>query len=519
MNNLELARKYREFGFSVFPLIPKDKKPLIAWKKYQEHFATDTELQQWFDGTQNGIAIVTGPISDLIVLDADSEQTAQWVEQKGIGEGLRVKTAKGMHYYLKWQDGFRNAVRLKDLGGLDIRGAGGYVAAPGTIHPSGFAYAFVPNMPKALADVPEWLSESIEMIQANPSGTVKANVSEIVKGCEAGSRNDSLARFIGVVVKMVNFESALEVALNWNKTNIPPLPAEEVVETVKSIWQREQNKSGSVETSAQDVILYGQELIEKTKAYQEKGEEPALSTGWHTVDEYYKVRKKEWTLVTGIPGAGKTVWLDNMCLNMAKKYGWKFAVFSAENVPHERHATALSKLLGIEGDGGLEFIAEHFAFLSPNEDALTIEKILSLCDTLSTSRPFDGLIVDPWNELDSTKRGNLSETEHVSASLTKLRRYARTKNIHAWLVAHPTKLKKITVGGVEKDEYPIPTPYDVSGSAHFRNKADNCLSLWWNYAAKDGITKLCVQKIRFRECGQMGQVELRYMPDGKYVEF
>jgi twinkle protein len=111
------------------------------------------------------------------------------------------------------------------------------------------------------------------------------------------------------------------------------------------------------------------------------------------------------------------------------------------------------------------------------------------------------------------KRGNMSETEHVSAMLTKLRRYARMKNIHAWLIAHPTKLHKLE----GTNRYPVPTPYDVSGSAHFRNKADNCLSLWWDYENKNYETQIHVQKIRFRECGQLGMVTLQHQIDGRYV--
>jgi twinkle protein len=291
------------------------------------------------------------------------------------------------------------------------------------------------------------------------------------------------------------------------------MPPEEVIETVKSIWKREQNKVGSIEASPQDLILTGADLIARTEAYHKKGEEPALSTGWIKLDEFYRVRKKEWTLITGIPGAGKTTWLDNLCLNMAKNYHWKIAMFSAENVPHERHVIALSKMLGIDGDLDFGFIADHFAFLSPNEDALTLEKILTMCDTLAATWPFDALVIDPWNELDHMKRGNMSETEHVSAMLTKLRRYARMKNIHAWLIAHPTKLHKLE----GTNRYPVPTPYDVSGSAHFRNKADNCLSLWWDYENKNYETQIHVQKIRFRECGQLGMVTLQHQIDGRYV--
>ena len=99
-----------------------------------------------------------------------------------------------------------------------------------------------------------------------------------------------------------------------------------------------------------------------------------------------------------------------------------------------------------------------------------------------------------------------SETEYISDSLTKIRRFARTYAVHIWLVAHPTKLQKDTKG-----KYPVPTPYDVSGSAHWRNKADNCLTVWRDLSAPSSReVQIHVQKIRFKEVGQIGMATLIY---------
>ena len=79
--------------------------------------------------------------------------------------------------------------------------------------------------------------------------------------------------------------------------------------------------------------------------------------------------------------------------------------------------------------------------------------------------------------------------------------------MHVWLVAHPTKVKP-------KDDgtYPIPNPYDISGSAHWRNKADCCLSIWRDAGAVQNQVEVHVQKIRFREVGQVGMVTLTWDP-------
>src|SRR5687767_11297371 len=64
------------------------------------------------------------------------------------------------------------------------------------------------------------------------------------------------------------------------------------------------------------------------------GIERGESTGWPSLDAYYTVRAREWTLLTGIPGHGKTSLLDGIMVNLARSKDWRWAVFSAENLPH-----------------------------------------------------------------------------------------------------------------------------------------------------------------------------------------
>ena len=65
--------------------------------------------------------------------------------------------------------------------------------------------------------------------------------------------------------------------------------------------------------------------------------------------------------------------------------------------------------------------------------------------------------------------------------------------------------------------YPVPTPYDIAGSAHFRNKADNCICIHRNF--EDEYTEFISQKIRFKEIGKIGKQKLEYnVANGRYKE-
>ena len=98
--------------------------------------------------------------------------------------------------------------------------------------------------------------------------------------------------------------------------------------------------------------------------------------------------------------------------------------------------------------------------------------------------------------------------------MSEMRRFAREHGVHVWLVAHPR------IQRPQKDgSYAIPTPYDISGSANFFNKADNCLTVWRDKEHADQHVSVHVQKVRFREVGGLGYAELRYeKTTGRYFD-
>lgn len=265
------------------------------------------------------------------------------------------------------------------------------------------------------------------------------------------------------------------------------------------------------------------------------GLQKGVSTGWRSVDELYTVRPREWTLITGIPSHGKSTWLDNLMVNLAmvrtaEEIPWHFAVFSPENWPLERHAATLAtqykrKPLHLQNDRESQdaeaWLDESFVFVCPREDAYTVDRILDLAHLAITHDSLiRGLVIDPWNELDHSRPANLNETEYISRCLTKIRRFARAHEVHIFLVAHPTKLQRQKSGdGSEASTYPVPTPYDVSGSAHFRNKADCCVTVWRDVLDEKNETKIYVQKIRFKEVGKVGTCSLFFdLQTGRYTD-
>jgi len=248
-------------------------------------------------------------------------------------------------------------------------------------------------------------------------------------------------------------------------------------------------------------------------------------TGWESVNGLYKPAPGQWTLVTGIPSMGKSEWLDAMAVNIAENAGWTFGICSPENQPISWHAAKLiekrmgSRLVAGQVDrvrfaDAKEWMNQHFHFIMPEEPSL--DSVLAKAKVLIRRQGMKGLIIDPYNELDHTKRKDgVSETEYVSLFLTQMRKFARDNQIHIWLVAHPSKLMK------DKDgTYPVPDGYAVSGSAHFYNKADNIIAVHRDTSNPRAATEVHVQKVRSRWLGKRGTAYLQWQShSGRFTEF
>ena len=277
-----------------------------------------------------------------------------------------------------------------------------------------------------------------------------------------------------------------------------------------------------------DGIFRVADLTEELVRIKHNGLDCGVSTGWASLDNHYKVKKGMMTIVSGIPQSGKSEFIDALILNLAMMNDWKFAIFSPENYPISLHIIKLIEKMknkqfngkfsawnmnDAEAHDAINFVGDHFTWIYPDEtEKINLELILSKADIIRQQSGLDGLVIDPWNELEHDRNGK-SETDYISECLTKLRRFTRKYNIKSWLVAHPQKLTKNKDG-----KYDVPNPYDISGSSHWRNKADFILCAHRENLQLDNMD-LYIQKVKFKHLGKIGMTHFDYdWKSGRFKE-
>jgi twinkle protein len=267
-------------------------------------------------------------------------------------------------------------------------------------------------------------------------------------------------------------------------------------------------------------VIYINDLEREIDLLYAEGETRGVSTGWPGFDRYFTVRPGELTVITGIPGHGKSNWLDSLLVNLARQHNWVTGIFSPENAPLHRHASRLmekfirepfrpgpTKRMSPERKTeAREWCSFFFPLILPEEESdWTVDSILDIGKKLVRRHGMRAMVIDPWNELEDVRPAAMTETEYTGKCLKRMRQFARHHDVHLFLVVHPTKLYRGKDG-----QYPVPTLYDCSGSAHFRNKPDNGIVVWRDLNDTSKPVDVHVQKIRDRVIGEVGGMPFRY---------
>lgn len=220
------AAQYYEMGMSVIPCKGVDGKiPAVrSWGVYQKKQASRRTLETWMENrAQCNVAIITGKVSGLTVIDSDEPETAISDLFAMFGETpVVVQTPSGGKHLYYRHNGETNHNHIQGRK-IDVRGQGGYVIAPPSINPRiGVAYRFV------IGDI--WDMQEL------PTLRLPVYEKEERQRGKEGTRNDGLFKYLLSVAAEVDEQELEPMALWFNEAiNNPPLPENEWRRTVKSV--------------------------------------------------------------------------------------------------------------------------------------------------------------------------------------------------------------------------------------------------------------------------------------------
>lgn len=308
---LAIARQLDSWGFNVLPAPLKQKSPRVEWKRWTADRCTRM-VSSWFTTKgESNYWVATGGVSGCYVLDIDNAAADKWWRDVvGFSEDMdttvRARTAKGTHYYFHVEaNDLAKGWAFHDQGlDFDVRGTGGGVIAPPSIHESGFVYEWIqapnPAVPLlGMRPAPGWLKnrESVrDHIESRgaaagggafaskvTTGFAQANTVSMLSALlnrppGEGGRNDWLTRVAGHYAKTYRKQQDLYLlhVKQANRLLPSPLANDEVNKIAASIWSKETAGHPERDIESAGFLLSGGDCI-LTQVRPSKDSPPAMA--------------------------------------------------------------------------------------------------------------------------------------------------------------------------------------------------------------------------------------------------
>lgn len=425
----DMAMRYLQMGWSIIPLRLSDKRPAIKWEEYQDRQPTEEEVTAWFEhGVPDGegapptkafgIAIVTGKISGLVVLDCDNQDALAYaINEANAFSPAGVRTTRGQHMYFR-HPGHPVTNKAGGVGrdwpavaGLDLRGDGGYVVAPPSLkfnEEGAFVHQYQWTFPQEelegiMSSFPVWPGITVRSSVQQPAGewsfdnltlaavqtfgaSVWDEMADRVKTLgrklrDGDGRNPWLVRYIGECVFSGMDETQAREAGNqfqreFYEVELPAQEAETVLQSVIRTDRQNHPEKYAAKEVYDNRTPERQQRAAALRLITPKtlGELKALSAGSEYLI-YPFIPPQAIIQVVGFNGHGKSIWLLNMLYAAARAqvYGSAYAPKAVRSLimDHEGSATVLDQRL-TECDGMHGPMSDNVAIWSANASGMSI---------------------------------------------------------------------------------------------------------------------------------------------------
>lgn len=306
-------------GFSLLPL--KGKQPLFKWEHLQHKKADAKIVKEWFAYENHNVGIICGKISGIVVLDIDPRNggvVSDWLRRYPT-DCFVVTGNGGAHLYYK-HPGYQ-VENIHPAPGVDVKGDGGYVVAPPSIHPeTNRAYVWM-----ARGEPAPFPTEILTGVQDKEEKTSNSWISSLLEfGARDGEKNDSLASLTGFFAsKEIPKDVTLSLVKLWNQRNTTKLDVKEIETSVNSVYKTAKRRSVVSEIPKQKEDAHSNFV--GPKAFRLQGFEDYMHTYSDTPIDWLIpgwLPDKTINFVISAPGTYKTWLLLDLAVTVAM--GGKF---------------------------------------------------------------------------------------------------------------------------------------------------------------------------------------------------
>ena len=254
---IEYATKYK---WAVFPCSPTSKKPLTPHGCKDAKKSVGAIKAWWKKWPDASIGIATGSVSGLIVIDEDLDEDKGLNGYEAVGEWERINgtlpetvqciTGRGGYHLYYQYDGTDIKNRAGILDGVDVRGEGGYVIAPPSMHPNGTEYQWEDAPDEIpLAQIDETVRRFLFGENEKPRTASDFKVPDRIP---SGKRNDTLFRLACSMQSQGLPDAAIMAALEQTNRTACDVPVDDdELETIISSALKYQK--GELKTISKDM--------------------------------------------------------------------------------------------------------------------------------------------------------------------------------------------------------------------------------------------------------------------------
>lgn len=311
--------------------------------------------------------------------------------------------------------------------------------------------------------------------------------------------------------------------VDWNilkshetQGNVPKMACKDLNE-VLLVFGKDAVKSLLLQSGAipVDGIYSVDDIFDQMLSNFKAGVQLAPTTRFTKMDEYFRWKKGDINLFIGYANWGKTLFALQAMLTKSIWDGWKWAIFCPENYPaHDFYDDLVEMYVGKwlqnmnehEYTEACRFINDHIFYVYP-ENEHDITSIHEKFKYLILKKGVDGVMIDPFNQLDKNQKDYQRDDQYLSLTLKDIKRFALVNHVCYNIVTHPKNPSY-----QDGKQLPLCKVYDIAGGAMWANKCDQVLSYHRPRFHEDPNSKeveVHLLKLkRKRTGGQLGSFEL-----------